>query len=107
MTDYLLFVPMLAGFCEALFRPQPRCLPHAGRQYVIIKMVDIAKQLKPSVRGELEITTVNGTYLVQGDLKLHRLSRGFTWLDTFTHNAMNDATEFAKVVELRTGLKIS
>jgi len=69
-------------------------------------VVDIAKLIKPSDRGELEITTVNGVYLEQGVLKLQRLSRGFAWLDTGTHDAMSDASEFVKVMERRTGLKI-
>ena len=69
-------------------------------------VVKIAKNLKPSKRGEVEITDVNNAYLKQGTLKVKLLSRGFAWLDTGTHEALIDASIFIKTVEDRQGLKI-
>lgn len=70
-------------------------------------VVDVAARIKPSARGELEITTVNQEFLKEGKLKVQTLGRGFAWLDTGTHDSLSEASTFIEVIEKRTGLKVA
>jgi glucose-1-phosphate thymidylyltransferase len=71
------------------------------------RVLDIARHIRPSARGELEITDVNNTYLETGDLHVEFMSRGFAWLDTGTHDDLLDAAEFVRVVQRRQGVQIA
>jgi glucose-1-phosphate thymidylyltransferase len=69
--------------------------------------VDVAHKIKPSARGEYEITTVNQQFLADGELKVQTLGRGFAWLDTGTHDSLSEASTYIEVLEKRQGLKVA
>ena len=71
------------------------------------KVVNVAKNIKPSARGELEITTVNQEFLKDKELKVQTMARGFAWLDTGTHDSLSEASTFIEVLEKRQGLKVA
>ena len=71
------------------------------------KVVDVAANIKPSARGEYEITTVNQEFLKDGELKVQTLGRGFAWLDTGTHDSLSEASTYIEVLEKRQGLKVA
>jgi len=104
----------------AEFAPDGRCLSieekpeHPKSNYAVVglyvypnKVVRVAHEIKPSRRGELEITTVNQRFLSDGELKVKTLGRGFAWLDTGTHDSLAEASNYIEVIEKRQGLKIA
>ncbi len=110
--------PERYGVCE--FNAEGRCLSleekpeNPKSNYAVVglyfypnSVVDVAKKIKPSARGELEITTVNQVYLEEQSLKVKKMSRGFAWLDTGTHDSLNEASNFVETIEKRQGLKIA
>ena len=110
--------PQRYGVAE--FSPEGKCLSieekpqHPKSNYAVVglyfypnKVLQVASEVKPSSRGELEITSVNQRFLQDGELDVQALGRGFAWLDTGTHDSLADASIFVETIEKRTGLKIA
>ena len=104
----------------AEFDKQGNCLSieekpqHPKSNYAVVglyfypnKVVEVARNIKPSARGEYEITTVNQQFLQDGELKVQTLGRGFAWLDTGTHDSLSEASTYIEVLEKRQGLKVA